>query len=128
MDIHEIRLTGCVFMTSCSETRAQRPSASEAPAAQLIVSESDSCAIKKVENSHARAMHKQERGWVGVVCGTRGEKSGNIAFLVIVACFILIIVSLCWSGLTDPFFTLLSPLVGVIGLALGYLFGAHNKQ
>ena len=85
-------------------------------------------AIKEEENSHARTTHKQERGWVGALCGTRGEKSGNVAFLVIVACFVLIAVGLHSVGMTEVFFKFLGALLGVIGLALRYLFGAHNRQ
>ena len=73
-------------------------------------------------------MHKQERGLVDVLCGTRREKFGNVAFLVIVACFILIGAALNSSGLTDRFFKFLSVLLGVVGLTLSYLFRAHNKQ
>jgi hypothetical protein len=81
-----------------------------------------------LENSHQQATQKTEQGWIGKVCGSKGEKAGNIAFLVIIACFLLISGALYTSGLTDPFFKLMTSLLGVIGLALGYLFGAHNKN
>jgi hypothetical protein len=85
-------------------------------------------AIKEEENSHARATHEHERGWVGALCGTRGEKSGNVAFLVIVSCFILIAVGLHSVGMTAAFFKFLGAPLGIISLTLRYLFGAHNRQ
>jgi hypothetical protein len=102
--------------------------AKEAREVEPVVPEPDKLALKEVENSHAQATHRAEQGWVGKICGSRGEKSGNIAFLVIVACFLLIGIALNSSGLTEPFFKLLASLLGVIGLALGYLFGAHNSK
>ena len=43
----------------------QLVTAREARAVRPIVPEPDSLAIKELENSHAQALHKQERGWVG---------------------------------------------------------------
>jgi hypothetical protein len=100
----------------------------EARAARPTVPEPDRLGIKEVEDSHALAMHKQERGWVGAVCGTRGEKFGNVAFLVIVACFSLIGMALYLFGLTDQFFKLQGLLLGVVVLALRYLNGGNNKR
>jgi hypothetical protein len=92
------------------------------------VPEPDNLGSKEVEDSHALAMHKQERGWIGAVCGTRAEKFGNVAFLVIVACFVLIGMALHSFGLTERFFKFLGVLLGVVCLALRYLFRAYNRR
>jgi hypothetical protein len=71
-------------------------------------------------------MHKQEKGWIGVLCGSRSEKPGNVAFLVIVLAFVLIIVALVRIGLTPDFFKLAAACASLITLSLGYLFGAKH--
>lgn len=106
----------------------QLVTANEARAVEPVIPEPDKLALQEEEHSHAEAIHRQERGWVGIICGSRGEKSGNVAFMVIVACFILIGCAMYSASMTEPFFKLLSALLGVVGLALGYLFGSHTRQ
>lgn len=101
---------------------------SEARQVEPVVPEPDKLALKELENSHAQATQKFEQGWIGKFCGSRSEKAGNIAFLAIVACLLIITGALFGFGLTDAFFKLLAALVSVVTLALGYLFGAHNNR
>lgn len=100
----------------------------EAREVEAVVPEPDKLALKELENAHARATQKFETGWVGVVCGSRGEKAGNIAFLTILICLLTIIGSVVAFGLTEQFFKLLAALVSVITLALGYIFGATSSR
>lgn len=81
-----------------SRDPAKLVSAREARVVEPVVPEPDPLALREVENQHAQAIHKAEQGWVGKVCGSRGEKSGNVAFLVIVACFVLISVGAVCLG------------------------------
>ncbi|MBL8269254.1 hypothetical protein [Steroidobacter sp.] len=112
---------------------------------------------------------KTELGYLGRLVGSRQEKPGNVAFLVIILCFVFLFVAFLrdtgsnaapftitpvtapqqtigtapapgatnipspitvtvTGGLTEPFFKLVSVLIGVVGLALGYLFGSSNKS
>jgi ABC-type multidrug transport system permease subunit len=88
---------------------------------------------KKEELLHAQATQKNDLGWVGVVLGSRSEKPGNVAAIVILFCFILIGVGFFMTdvrsgGSGELFFKLLAALLGPVGLALGYLFGSSKRD
>jgi hypothetical protein len=78
---------------------------------------------------HLKDQKRLERGIAGWFIGHGSEKLGNIAFLVIIICFMLIF-GLAWFPKSDdaPFrekttYTLFS----IITLALGYLFGKSSS-
>ncbi len=102
--------------------------AKEARQVEPVIAEPDSLALREVDNSHAQATHKAEQGWIGKICGSRAEKAGNIAFLAIVMCLIIVICALFNFGLTDQFFKLVGAVTSIVTLALGYLFGANNNK
>ena len=87
--------------------------------------------LREVENSHNKAILKAEGGFVGAVFGSRTEKPGNVALIVILLCFLLIFwvfIKIDISINSELFFKLLSIVFGIVTLALGYLFGSSNRQ
>lgn len=101
-------------------------SVTDARSVEPEVPEPDRLARQELRRAHEKAMHKQDRGWIGVLCGSRAEKAGNVAFMVILGAFILIACTLATNGLSEQFFKLFSALLGVVGLALRYLFGSKH--
>jgi hypothetical protein len=86
---------------------------------------------KKEENDHARAMAKISHGAVGGVLGTREEKPGNIAFIVIIICFFILFVAFLRMNLKDQFeqfMKIAGILTSIITASLGYLFGSANAK
>ena len=84
----------------------------------------------KASNGHVQAIQQAEQGLIGLLLGSKSEKSGNVAFLVIFFCFVFIFCA-AWretAAPTETFFKLLSPMTGLIGLALGYLFGSSERK
>ena len=74
-------------------------------------------------------MHALQRGLLGWCIGSGGEKAGNVATLTILGCFTFMLIAYFKMDLQkefDAFFKLLTTLLGPVGLALGYLFGARD--
>lgn len=78
---------------------------------------------------HQQATQKAELGTVGSWLGAKAEKAGNIAFIVIIFSFFMVF-NAYWheGGATENFFKVFSAMIGLIGLALGYLFGSGGKD
>jgi len=76
---------------------------------------------------------REELGWVGKFIGGKSEKAGNVAFIVIVVCFVLLmIVTAGWvvhSG-TEEYKAgaAFAPLMSVISGALGFMFGKGSDK
>jgi hypothetical protein len=108
-----------------------RVSASEARVTQPVVPPPTKSTEKELEFWHAQRTQKAEQGWVGWVFGSKYEKPGNIAAIVVLLSFFF----LFWSFyhlytptiLPETFFKVLAAFMGVIGLALGYLFGSSHR-
>ena len=77
---------------------------------------------------------RTEIGWIGKIIGAADEKAGNIAFLVIASCFVILIIifaSIYWNppstqGQEDFAAGISTALISIITLALGYLFGKQQ--
>ncbi len=78
---------------------------------------------------HERIL-KLRRGWLGRVFGWASEKPGNIAGAAIVLAFVFLGLILFVPAASDKIDTggLVIALVGIITLALGYLFGRADKN
>ncbi|MDR2214608.1 MAG: hypothetical protein LBE59_02065 [Nevskiaceae bacterium] len=90
-------------------------------------------AEKELEFWHAQETQKAHHGWLGKIFGSIQEKPGNIAAIAVILSFIMLFVAfgVMYRGagdLNENFFKLLSALTGVIGLALGYLFGSSGQK
>lgn len=108
-----------------------RPSIEDVRATQVEIPSADSRAANEQEFFHRQAMASKELGWLGIVFGGKKEKSENIAALVIMIAFVLIVVFYFVQGYdrqNDHFERLLSALSSLITLALGYLFGVTHKS
>lgn len=96
-----------------------------------MIRPADSLALEEIRNSHEAYKLSIQRGWIGVALGTGTEKAGNVATLVILACFIIILLLFAKTDFStefDPFFKTFSALLGPVGLALGYLFGSRDTR
>ncbi len=103
----------------------------EARRAEPNVPEPDALALKESDNNHDKAILKAEGGFVGAFFGSRTEKPGNVALIVILLCFTLIFCGFFKIDIainSELFFKLLSVVFGIVTLALGYLFGSSNRQ
>jgi hypothetical protein len=107
-------------------------SAAQAAGVAPVIRAPDELALKELQqtNAHAQATQKAEQGWIGAIFGAKSEKSGNVAAFVIVLCFIFIFLAAYREAdaPSETFFKLLSPILGLIGLALGYLFGSSDRK
>ena len=75
-------------------------------------------------------MHRMNLGWVGRFLGGGPEKAGNIAALTIAAAILLLAVvaiRIDWTKELDTFLKVLSGVLSVVTLSLGYLFGVHHS-
>jgi len=93
----------------------------------------DELAIQEANNAHAQATLWAEQGWIGHVLGSKTEKPGNVAAIVIFFCFILLVIGFCVLSHGDgksneDFFKFTSIITGIVGLALGYLFGSSSQK
>lgn len=82
------------------------------------------------DNSYARAMASINQGKLGGILGSKSEKAGNIAFIVIIICFALIGFAFYKMDLDkqfDSFFKFVSGITSIITASLGYLFGSSKK-
>lgn len=91
----------------------------------------DELAKKELEFWHAQKTQEAEQGWIGKAFGSRSEKPGNIAALVVLLSFAMLflafIVAMNKDPMPDSFFKIAQIFLGVIGLALGYLFGSSKS-
>jgi hypothetical protein len=112
-----------------SVSAPERVSAEEAREVTPQVPEPDKLAYQEKTHLHEQALQKAELGTLGGWLGARSEKSGNIAFIVILFSFLMVFSSY-WheNGATEAFFKVFSAMIGLIGLALGYLFGASARD
>ncbi len=95
----------------------------------------DGKALKEAANlAHEAEKFRREIGWLGRLLGARGEKSGNIAGILVVVGLLLLACVYFFpnSAATAPgAFTskdFASGLISLITLALGYLFGKNSKS
>ena len=100
--------------------------------AEPVVREPDALALKEAENAHAQSIQKVERGLIGLIMGSKTEKSGNIAFVVIFFCFVVIVIGFLKFDMKiasefDSFMKLVAAFSSIITGALGYIFGAAQK-
>ena len=66
-----------------------------------------------------------EMGLIGKIFGGGSEKTGNIAAACLILCFILLVLVL-WTlpdTTSAPKYEIVTALIGIITLTLGYLFG-----
>ncbi len=100
----------------------------QAPAHQDATSEIDAF-------GHKERTQQANLGYLGKLFGSEKEKPGNIsALILIVLVIILFLFIIGWFGCTwsegctrqDLFQEILSALVSLITLILGYLFGSHK--
>lgn len=106
-------------------------SVEDARKAEPIIREPDPLAIEEVRNNHATRMHGMQRGIIGWCVGSGPEKAGNVATLSIVACFAIIAAGFFkfdFAKEFDSFLKLVTIFLGIVGLALGYLFGAKENK
>lgn len=85
---------------------------------------------KIAEYSHMREMASINRGQVGKLLGSRSEKAGNIACIVILVCFVLIVMAFYKMDLDkqfDSFLKFVGGITSIITASLGYLFGSAKK-
>jgi hypothetical protein len=95
------------------------------------IREPDDLAREELRNNHATRMHEMHAGYIGRFCGSGSEKSGNIAIVSIIFCFAVIGFGLFKFDLEtqiDSFFKLLTAMLGLVALALGYLFGRGKSD
>jgi len=87
--------------------------------------------VQEAQNAHAQKTLLAEQGWIGHILGSKAEKPGNVAAIVILLCFLLLGVgfhTMCHdAGNNEDFFKFVSIITGIIGLALGYLFGSSGS-
>ena len=106
-------------------------SLSEARSVKPDIVEPDPLALKEADNSHAQATQRAEQGLIGIVFGSRMEKPGNIAALVVMFSFLMLACAYLALPNKDPipdsYFKLASIFTGIIGIAMGYLFGSGGK-
>lgn len=101
----------------------------QARRAEPTVREPDALALLEQKNLHERTLRQAEQGKLGTLLGSHGEKAGNISFIVILICFLLIATAFCRMDLQkdfDSFMKFDTALIAIITGALGYLFGASN--
>lgn len=113
------------------ETSSGLVSVADARRATPVVREPDALALAEVKNAHEQATAVNERGIVGRLLGTKTEKPGNIAFIVILVCFALVTVAFFRFDLEksfDNFMKLAAVLFSIISGAHGYLFGSSQKS
>jgi hypothetical protein len=93
----------------------------------------DTLALEEQKNNHSHAVQRTTQGLIGRVLGAGSEKAGNVAAIVILFSFIALGVAFFFgakpgeSPLGESFFKLLAAFTGLVGLALGYLFGSDKK-
>ena len=79
--------------------------------------------------AHQETMQKSKLGWVGGIWGSRSEKPGNVAAIVLV--ILLVFVGwLLWNHekLGEIFSDTLALMMSTVTLILGYLFGSTSKS
>lgn len=118
-------------MNSPDSEQLQTVSADAARLAEPNVLEPDGLAFREADHAHEQAMHKAEHGSIGRLLGSRSEKPGNVASIVILLCFVFIGLAfyrLDIQNMSDLFMKIVSASFSIIGLALGYLFGSSTRN
>jgi hypothetical protein len=117
-------------LDSPKENRTDAVTAEEARQVTPQVPEPDKKALKEqAQFLHEQATQKAELGTIGGWLGAKSEKAGNIAFIVIIFAFLLVFTAYAHEGgATDNFFKVFSAMIGLVGLALGYLFGSGGRD
>ena len=85
----------------------------------------------EIEKKYAQKTLETEQGTLGKLIGSRNEKAGNVAFIVLLFCFIVIVVLFVRLDIKEHFdklLELLTVFLGIITLILGYLFGSAGKD
>lgn len=106
----------------------------QARTADPIVPAPSALAIAEANNNHAVTVQRTSLGLIGKFLGAGSEKAGNVAAIVILFSFCAVAVAFFYGGdggkqrLDDAFFKVLSAFSGLIGLALGYLFGSSSDK
>jgi hypothetical protein len=75
---------------------------------------------------HQYRTQQAELGAIGRFIGCNSEKPGNISFIVLLLCLIVICLAMFFE--LQHFEKILTAFVSVITLALGYLFGSSTKH
>lgn len=99
--------------------------------ASPVTREPDALARQELEYNHAQATQRSEQGWIGKFLGSKAEKPGNVAFIVIIICFVIIATAANKMDLKtefESFMKLTSALFAIITGALGYLFGSNSSS
>lgn len=79
--------------------------------------------------AHEQTMHKSKLGWVGAIWGSKSEKPGNVAAIVLIILLIFIgIILLKHTALGDLFSDTLALMMSTVTLILGYLFGSSSSR
>lgn len=79
--------------------------------------------------AHEQTMQKSKLGWVGAVWGSKAEKPGNIAAIVLLILLIFVGgVLISFDKWGDSFSDILALLMSTITLILGYLFGSSSRE
>lgn len=83
---------------------------------------------KVVESQSQQAMKRLDRGWIGVMFGTRDHVPNNVAALIAIGGFLalgcLMVMTRSFTEIKDA----VSILSGISTLALGFLFGRASKD
>jgi len=79
--------------------------------------------------AHEESMHKSKLGWVGAIWGSKSEKPGNVAAIVlIVLLFFIGAIIFNHEALGDLFSDTLALMMSTVTLILGYLFGSSSNR
>lgn len=103
----------------------------EAKRATPTTPEPDEKALQEAKLLHEQVMQRTQLGLIGKLLGSAQEKSGNVAFLVILMCFIFMGIGFFQMPIADHadnLFKLFTVMLGPVALALGYLFGSGNSR
>ncbi len=78
--------------------------------------------------AHTENMQKTQLGFVGWVWGSKSEKPGNIAGIVLIILLVFVGCLLFKFNTWDLFSDTLTALMSTVTLLLGYLFGSSSKN
>ena len=78
--------------------------------------------------AHEENMQKTQLGLVGWIWGSKSEKPGNIAGIVLIILLVFIGCLLFKFNTWDLFADTLTALMSTVTLLLGYLFGSSGKS
>ena len=79
--------------------------------------------------AHEENMHKSRLGWVGAIWGSKSEKPGNVAAIVLLVLLAFVGAIICnHKALGDLFSDTLALMMSTVTLILGYLFGSNSSR